>query len=74
MQCGKAGTCLGKGSGNVLYPLSLAREEKTAIKSASKNGVRIKKIMFLGFLKVSIKFLYISSQVCPKNPKGSVAW
>ena len=60
IQCGNGGIALTGGSCKVRSPLSAANEPKTLINKLSKNGVIIKKIIFFGFLNVSIKFLYIS--------------
>lgn len=57
MHYGKGGTIRGKGSCRVLSPLSSAKDPKTFIKSARMKGVKMRKIIFLGFLKVRIKFL-----------------
>ncbi len=40
------------------------------MKALNKNGVRIRNIRFLGFLKVKIKFLWIRSFDCWRPPKG----
>lgn len=57
MQCGKGGTGLVGGSLRTLCELSSAREVKTPMKRLRMKGVMIKKIKFLGFLKVRIRFL-----------------
>ena len=63
------------GSGIVLSPLSTAR-----VCSANKNrlkmkGVMMRKMMFLGFLKVMRRFLKVSRPVCEKKlGVGAVGW
>ena len=70
IQWGNWGTGLMGGSYKTLSPLSLANDPKTAIKSESRKGVRIRKIIFLGFLNVRIKFLWVKSLDWLKNPSG----
>ena len=54
---GKGGIIRMGGYCKVLYPLSSANDPKTFIKRLRIKGVRMRNIMFLGFLKVKMRFL-----------------
>jgi hypothetical protein len=70
MHEGKGGMSLVGGSSNVRSPFPLASIWKMAMNSERKKGVRMRKIIFLGFLNVRMKFLYINNFVCPKKLRG----
>lgn len=71
IQWGNWGSSLIGGFSKVLLPLSRARDWKTAINVLKRKGVIMRKIKFLGFLKVNIKFLWMSNLDCWMAPKGS---
>lgn len=60
MHSGNLGIDLTGGSGRVLSELSAAKDPNTLMNRLSRKGVMIRKIIFLGFLKVRIKFFLIN--------------
>lgn len=64
MHCGNGGIDLTEGSGKTRFALSAAKLPKIYMNKLSIKGVIIKKIIFLGFLKVRMKFFLISNPDC----------